>query len=98
MSDWRLDNVRRLGGVEGLRFRRKRYTRWSDTWTHDHCIGCWARFAEFDGPGIPREGYATGEDWKHSADYDWVCLSCFADLREAMGWIEVPSGTAATMN
>jgi hypothetical protein len=86
MSDWRLQNVK---GFEGLRWRRKRYRPWSDTWDHDHCIGCWAKFAELDAPDALHEGYATCEDWKHGADYDWVCPSCFADLREAMGWIEV---------
>jgi hypothetical protein len=24
-----------------------------------HCQGCWAKFADYDGPGILREGYAT---------------------------------------
>jgi len=85
--DWRLENVK---GFEGLRFKRKAYSRWSDSWDHDHCIGCWARFAEIDGPNILREGYATCEDWKHGADYDWICPTCFADLRDVMGWIEAP--------
>lgn len=84
--DWRLDNVKPL---EGVRFRRKRYVRRSETWDHDHCAACWATFAEFDGPDILHDGYATCEDYKHGADYDWICGSCFADLREIMGWVEV---------
>lgn len=85
MPDWRLDNVK---GMEGLRFRRKRYARWSDDWDHDHCTACWTKFAEFEGLDIQHIGYATYEDWKHGPDYDWICIQCFADLREAMGWIE----------
>jgi hypothetical protein len=88
-ADWRLENAK---GFEGVRFRRKQYKRWSETWTHDHCIGCWAEFAEEDGPEIQHEGYATCEDWKHGADYDWVCLSCFAALCDAMEWTEVQGG------
>jgi hypothetical protein len=75
--------------LQGVLFRRKRYTRFSESWDHDHCAACWATFAEVDGLDIQHEGYATCEDYKHGADYDWVCLSCFADLRDAMGWIEV---------
>jgi hypothetical protein len=86
MADWRVENAK---GFEGARFKRKRYTRWSEDWDHDHCIACWATFAEFDGPDIQHEGYASCADGKHRADYDWVCLACFADLREAFGWVEV---------
>jgi len=86
MRDWRLNNVK---GLQGLQFQRKRYTKWSDSWDHDHCAACWAKFAEFDGPGIQREGYATCDDYKHGAAYDWVCVSCFAGLQEAMGWVSV---------
>jgi hypothetical protein len=86
MTDWRLDNV---SGMEGVRFRRKHYTRWSETWDHDHCVACWAKFAEFDGPDILHEGYATCEDYKYGADYDWICPSCFADLRVGMSWLDV---------
>jgi hypothetical protein len=83
MTDWRVDNVT---GMEALRFRRKHYTRRSEAWDHEHCTACYAKFAEVDEPDIQHEGYATCEDWKHGPDYDWICLSCFADLRDAMGW------------
>jgi hypothetical protein len=86
MSDWRLNNVK---GLQGLRFQRKRYTKWSDSWDHDHCAACWAKFAEFDSPGIQNEGYATCDDYKHGADYDWVCVPCFSDLRDQMQWVDV---------
>jgi hypothetical protein len=53
MADWRLENVKRF---KGARFWRKPYTMPSPSWDHDHCIGCWAKFAEFDGPDIQHEG------------------------------------------
>jgi hypothetical protein len=45
-----------------------------------------AKFAEFEGPDIQHEGYATCEEYRHGADYAWVCLQCFDDLHGEMGW------------
>jgi hypothetical protein len=86
MADWRIHNCRLL---RGLMLRRKPYRKWSERWDHDHCAGCWARFAEVDGPEIQHEGYATCEDYKLGADYDWVCVGCFSELKDEMGWVEV---------
>ena len=55
-------------------------------------VACWATFAEFDGPDIQHEGFATRDDYAHGADYDWTCLSCFADLKDEMKWIEIIEG------
>jgi hypothetical protein len=82
-NGWRLQNVRHL---KGLRLQFRRYTRWSETWEHDHCSACWAKFAEFDGPDIQHEGYATGDDYKYGAGYDWICCDCFDDLKADLGW------------
>jgi hypothetical protein len=57
-EDWRIANAEHLKG-QHLHFRK--YTRWSDTWDHDHCAACWAKFAEGEEPDIPHEGYATGD-------------------------------------
>ena len=86
MADWRIHNCRLL---RGLTLRRKPYRKWSERWDHDHCASCWARFAEVDGPEIQHEGYATCEDYKLGADYDWACVGCFSELRDEMGWVEV---------
>ena len=80
---WRLDFAR---GLEGVTLRYQKYERWSASWDHDHCAACWAKFAEFDGADIQHYGYATCDDYKHGAGYDWVCRDCFDDLREYMGW------------
>jgi hypothetical protein len=86
MADWRIRNCEIL---RGLALRRKTYRKWSESWDHDHCAACWATFAEVDGPEIQHEGYATCEDYKHGADYDWVCVTCFSELKDEMGWAEV---------
>ena len=92
-KQWRIDNARLLKGVR-LQFRR--YTRWNETWDHDHCAACWATFAEYDGPDFQHEGYATCDDYPRGACYDWICQSCFADLKEDMGWTVVASTSAAS--
>lgn len=82
-NQWKIDNARLLRGYT-LYFQP--YSRWSDEWEHDHCTACWAKFAEFDGPEILHEGYATGEDYPKGARYAWICPSCFAELADVLGW------------
>jgi hypothetical protein len=77
-KQWRIDNAMHLKGLK-LHFRR--YTRWSESWDHDHCTACSAKFAEFDGPDIQHEGYATGDDYPRGAGYEWVCRTSFEDLK-----------------
>jgi len=86
-KDWRIANAEHLKG-QRLHFRR--YRRWSDTWDHDHCAACWAKFTEDGDADIQHEGYATGDDYRLGAAYDWVCRSCFEDLKEEMQWSAAP--------
>ena len=83
-DDWRLTGQERY--LQGASFRRKPYTAPRPDWDHDHCAGCWAKFAEFDGPDILHEGYATCDDYPKGARYEWVCKCCFDDLRDEMRW------------
>ena len=85
MADWRAENAEHL---KGLTLHRQKYTQWSESWDHDHCSGCWAKFAEFDGPDILHEGFATGDDYERGARYEWVCPECFFELKTEMGWKE----------
>lgn len=85
-NDWRYKNMDLLKGVK-LEF--KRYRAPSETWDHDHCAGCWAKFAEFDLPDILHYGYATCEDYIYGVEYEWVCEQCFIDLNSVMGWTVV---------
>lgn len=58
MADYRFDALKRLRGAT---FRPAVYRKPSDQWDHDHCEGCWAKFAEFDGSDILHEGYVYSE-------------------------------------
>ena len=91
MDDWRLVFCERIRG-ERLEF--KKYTAYSETWTHDHCAACWATFCESEGSEIVHEGYATTDDYELGADYEWVCVPCFNDLHQIMGWTASNSPTA----
>jgi hypothetical protein len=62
-DDWRLLNVKRH--LEGASFRLKPYRTKNAEWDHDHCAGCWAKFAESNIPDALREGYAVTSDYKH---------------------------------
>src|SRR6266403_219031 len=41
-----------LKDYQGATFRFKKYTAPCEAWRYDHCAGCWATFAEYDGPDI----------------------------------------------
>ncbi|HYG98043.1 MAG TPA: class I SAM-dependent methyltransferase [Terriglobales bacterium] len=84
--DWRIANVERLRGET---FVKKPYLAPSPEWDHDHCSACWKRFSEGEDPGVEHIGYATTESYRYGADYEWVCIECFDDLRQALRWSEV---------
>ena len=70
---------------------------YSDSWEHDHCEFCWAKFmdpayseehraaVEAD-PAILTEGYTTTDEHSQGAEYHWVCLRCFEDFKERFRW------------
>ena len=39
-----------------------------------------------DLPDVLREGFTTGEDHPYGVGSAWVCPTCFADLKPALGW------------
>ena len=84
-EDWRIFGAKQWE-LEGCTLHWHRWTRPRPSWDHDHCAGCWAKFMEEDLPDALHEGYTTGEDYPHGADYAWVCSTCFADLKPALGW------------
>jgi len=93
-KQWRIDNSDHL---KGLRLQFRHYTRWSESWDHDHCAGCWAKFAEFNGEDIQHQGYATCDDYPKGACYEWICITCFEDLKDDMQWsaVEHQDGASA---
>ena len=49
-----------------------------------------AKFAEFDGPDILHEDYASDTKYKDRPGYyDWVCTDCFRDPKDEMQWTQV---------
>ena len=73
VNDWRLTN--QLNYLKGATLSRREYSRWSDSWDHDHCAFCGAKFMEKTAPDIQRSGYSTPDE------YHWVCDICFEDSR-----------------
>ena len=77
MIDWRIDTAKR---IKGATLCYQQYRRRSETWEHEHCVGCWVTFMESKAaPEVLTEGYVTQDD-------RWVCPQCFADLRDEMDW------------
>ncbi len=81
-NDWRLTN--QLSYLKGATLEWRRYSRFSDSWDHDHCEFCSIKFGNSedrgDHPGILRVGYSTPDG------YRWVCKTCFEDFRDLFGW------------
>lgn len=77
MTDWRIDNAKH---TRGAFLQLKKYTRYSETWEHDYCEACWAKFMESPAPNVLTEGYATEDN------YRWICPACFSELKDAMEW------------
>ncbi|MCI0613976.1 hypothetical protein L0244_13400 [bacterium] len=77
-NDWRLAGQERF--LKGVDLIWKRYRQPSDSWDHDHCSFCWAKFAEIDEPNSLREGYTTSDD------YHWICQKCFEDFQDLFAW------------
>lgn len=82
-KEWRITNAKPLAG---RRLELRRYERWSESWDHDHCAACWAKFAEAYGPEIESVGYVTLADYPQGAGYEWVCVACFDELQAELGW------------
>ena len=75
IEDWREQGQNRY--LSGLRFRKKRYAKFSETWEHDHCEFCGVKFCEpQESANCLLEGYATEDN------YRWICVDCFQDFKE----------------
>ena len=76
-NDWRLsrDQIKYLKDEKLLNIS---FEKWSETWDHEHCEFCWAKFSEFDGD--LKKGYCTLDKKK------WICNECFNDFKEMFNW------------
>ena len=79
-DDWRLTGQDSF--LHGVKLIWSKYTRHSETWDHDHCEFCGAKFMVEDTPDALHEGYATEDR------YHWVCENCFEDFKERFQWEE----------
>jgi len=68
-NDWRLRNQKEY--LLGKKLSIHEYYLGRQSWDHDHCEFCWAKF-----PDDCSKGYTT-EDM-----YYWVCPSCFEDFKD----------------
>jgi hypothetical protein len=78
--DWRYENAKKFDGavLSWCLYKSPRVD-----WDHDHCEGCWQKFAEVsDPPEILNAGYKTDDD-------NWVCPECFSDLKDQLHWTVV---------
>ena len=78
-DDWRLQGRERY--LKGVTPYWREYSRYSETWDHDHCAFCWAKFCVASAcPDSLQEGYATEDN------YRWICEKCFEDFKEMFEW------------
>ncbi len=77
-NDWRLTGQEKY--LKGVTLYWREYTRWSESWDHDHCEFCWAEFTVEDHPDVLHEGYTTEDE------YRWICKKCFEDFKEIFAW------------
>jgi hypothetical protein len=100
-DDWRLTG--QASYLQGAALTWKRYRAWSETWEHDHCAFCWAKFMDPDfseahrrfieeHPEVLTEGYATTAEHEGGADGHWVCRPCFDDFADLFEWRVVRAG------
>ena len=76
MSDWRLHGQERY--LMDLELYWRKYTRYSDSWDHDHCEFCGETFSLYGGDLT--EGYSTKDS------YYWICKQCHDDFCNLFNW------------
>jgi hypothetical protein len=94
-DDWRLTNQE--GHLREAALTWKRYHARRETWDHDHCAFCWAKFMDPDlskdgrrvieaNADVLTEGYATTAEHERGPDYHWICRRCFEDFSDLFRW------------
>ena len=69
IADWRYENAKRL---QGATFRYSKYKAPTIDWDHDHCNGCWAKFAEFDDTDVLHEGYVSAKSYEPTPEPEFI--------------------------
>jgi ribosomal protein L24E len=71
--DWRLTN--QMNYLFEKKLIEKPYTKYSESWDHEHCEFCAQRIDETTG-----KAYATEDS------YHWICVNCFSDFQSMFHW------------
>ncbi len=66
---------------DGVALYRKKYSRYSESWDHDHCDICSQKLMEAPGQDIENEGYSTDDS------YNWICIGCANKYGPFAKWI-----------
>ena len=78
-EQWTAYKLTQLERLKGLTFRLRRYKAPTVDWDHDHCYGCWAKFAELDGSNVQHEGYFTTVPAQPSPKPKTTGLTCIKE-------------------
>ena len=101
-DDWRLTNQE--GYLREATLTWKRYHAPHETWDHDHCEFCWAKFMDtsrFDDESreqhadILSAGYTPAPPNPRFGSA-WICPTCFEDFRERFSWTVVSDDSEAS--
>ena len=77
-DDWRRQGQEMY--LKGATLSFKKYTAQGESWDHDHCEFCGAKFMETGNGEILTEGYVTENN------YRWICQQCFDDFKGEYAW------------
>lgn len=77
-EDWREQGQEKY--LSGLEFVKRKYKKYRDSWDHDHCEFCWAKFCE-EGSEEAAKGDCLIEGFATLDEYRWICETCFRDFR-----------------
>jgi hypothetical protein len=94
-TDWRLTGQESY--LQAAELAWTRYRARSETWEHEHCAFCWAKFMDPDfseahrrhiaeHPDVLTEGYTTTAQHEQGPEYHWICKPCFDDFAERFQW------------
>ena len=79
-TDWRLQGQERYLKDALVTYRKYRPS--SESWDHDHCEFCLAKFMEAsDDPDVKTDGYATVDGDR------WICSASLADFMERFTFV-----------
>lgn len=70
-----------IASYDGIVLIRQKYTRYSDSWDHDHCEICGNKLMEVASEDAEDEGYSTEDR------YNWFCLACVKKYDKFAKWI-----------